>query len=163
MLARLWRAGNPYSLFMGLRNGATMWKKVWRYLKKLKMELSYDTPKAHLHHFNPLQESPSGMRHELQKSKCLWWSLSANEDKIGSALPTCGDSRSQRSTAPIASLPLPHSTATTWLHPKGNARRDGNILGMMILPGEEIKGLFCSLSISIFLFIINIGYRCPNP
>lgn len=64
---------------------------------------------------------------------------------------------------PIACPPLPHSTATVRLCPKGNAQKDGNPLGMAILSGEEIKGLFCFLSISILLFVINIGYHCADP
>ena len=33
---------NPHSLLVGMQSGRPLWKVVWRYLKKLKMELPYD-------------------------------------------------------------------------------------------------------------------------
>ena len=38
----MWRKGNPLALLMGMQVGTATWKTVWRSLKKLKIELSYD-------------------------------------------------------------------------------------------------------------------------
>ena len=39
----MWSKGNPYALLVGMQIGAAnLWKAVWRYLKKLKMEMPYD-------------------------------------------------------------------------------------------------------------------------
>ena len=42
MLARVRRKGNPPTLLVGMQAGAPLWKKVWKFLKKLKIELPYD-------------------------------------------------------------------------------------------------------------------------
>ena len=41
MLARVWRKWNPLTMLVGMQTTVTM-KKVWRFLKKLEIELSYD-------------------------------------------------------------------------------------------------------------------------
>ena len=38
----MWRKGNPYVLLVGMQTGAASVKAVWRYLKKLKMDLPFD-------------------------------------------------------------------------------------------------------------------------
>ena len=38
----MWRKGKPFVLFVGLQTGAAVWKAVWRYLKKLKMNVLFD-------------------------------------------------------------------------------------------------------------------------
>ena len=42
MLERMWRNGNPLALLVGMQPGARLWKTVWRFLKKLKIDLPYD-------------------------------------------------------------------------------------------------------------------------
>ena len=42
MLARMWRNGNPLALLVGMQTVQPLWKTVWRFLKKLKIELPYD-------------------------------------------------------------------------------------------------------------------------
>ena len=42
MLARMWRKGNPLALLVGMQTGAATLKTVWRFLKKLKIDLPYD-------------------------------------------------------------------------------------------------------------------------
>ena len=37
----MWRKGNPHALLVGMQTGPAQWKTVWRFLKKLKIEL-YD-------------------------------------------------------------------------------------------------------------------------
>ena len=41
MLARMWRKGNPCALLVG-KLVQPLWKSVWKFLKKLKIELPYD-------------------------------------------------------------------------------------------------------------------------
>ena len=43
MLVRMWRKGNPLVLLVGMQTGAPLWKTVWRFFKKLKMELPYNS------------------------------------------------------------------------------------------------------------------------
>ena len=38
MLERIWRKGNPLTLLVGM----PLWRTVWRFLKKLEIELPYD-------------------------------------------------------------------------------------------------------------------------
>ena len=38
MLERVWRKGNPLTLLVGM----PLWRTVWRFLKKLEIELPYD-------------------------------------------------------------------------------------------------------------------------
>ena len=38
MLERVWRKGNPLTLLVG-----TLWRTVWRFLKKLEIDLPYNT------------------------------------------------------------------------------------------------------------------------
>ena len=42
MLERMWRNGNPLALLVGMQIGAATLETVWRFLKKLKIELTYD-------------------------------------------------------------------------------------------------------------------------
>ena len=42
MLARMWRNGNPLALLVGMQTVQPLWKTVWRFLKKLKIDLPYD-------------------------------------------------------------------------------------------------------------------------
>ena len=42
MLTRIWRKGNPFALLVEMQTGAATVKTVWRYLKKLKMDLPFD-------------------------------------------------------------------------------------------------------------------------
>ena len=42
MLARMWRYGNPPALSVGMQTVQPLWKTVWRFLKKLKIDLLYD-------------------------------------------------------------------------------------------------------------------------
>ena len=59
MLERLWRKGNPSALLVGLQTGAPLWKTVWNFLRKLKMELPFDSaiPLLGLYPKNP--ETPN--------------------------------------------------------------------------------------------------------
>ena len=41
MLARMQRKGNPPTLLLGIQTGEALWKTVWRFLIKLKIELPY--------------------------------------------------------------------------------------------------------------------------
>ena len=43
MLERMWRIGNPLALLVGMQIGAPLWKTVWRFLKKVKIDLPYDS------------------------------------------------------------------------------------------------------------------------
>ena len=38
----MWRNGNPLTLLVGMQTGTATLKTVWRFLKKLKVELPYD-------------------------------------------------------------------------------------------------------------------------
>ena len=42
MLERVWRKGNPLTLLVGMQTSKTLWRTVWRFLKKLEIELPYD-------------------------------------------------------------------------------------------------------------------------
>ena len=42
MLERVWRKGNPLALLVGCKLIQPLWRTVWRFLKKLKIELPYD-------------------------------------------------------------------------------------------------------------------------
>ena len=42
MLARMWRNRNSLALLVGMQTGAATLKTVWRFLKKLKIDLPYD-------------------------------------------------------------------------------------------------------------------------
>ena len=42
MLERVWRKGNPLALLVGWKLIQPLWRTVWRFLKKLKIELSYN-------------------------------------------------------------------------------------------------------------------------
>ena len=42
MLERVWRKGNPLTLLVGMQIVQPLWKTVWRFLKKLEIELPYD-------------------------------------------------------------------------------------------------------------------------
>ena len=41
-MERMWRKGNPLTLLVRMQAGAATWRTVWRFLKKLKIELPYD-------------------------------------------------------------------------------------------------------------------------
>ena len=42
VLERMWRKGNPLTLLVGMQVVQPLWKTVWRFLRKLKIELPYD-------------------------------------------------------------------------------------------------------------------------
>ena len=42
MFERMWRKGNPLALLVECELVQPLWKTVWRFLKELKIELSYD-------------------------------------------------------------------------------------------------------------------------
>ena len=42
MLERVWRKGNPLNLLVGMQTSKPLWRTVWRFLKKLEIELPYD-------------------------------------------------------------------------------------------------------------------------
>ena len=42
VLSRMWRKGNPLALWWKCRLVQPLWKTVWKFLKKLKMDLPYD-------------------------------------------------------------------------------------------------------------------------
>ena len=44
MLERVWRKGNPATLLVGMKLVQPLWRTVWWFLKKLKVELPYDPP-----------------------------------------------------------------------------------------------------------------------
>ena len=42
MLERMWRNRNPLALLVGMQTGAATLENMWRFLKKLKIDLPYD-------------------------------------------------------------------------------------------------------------------------
>ena len=42
MLERVWRKGNPLTLLVGMQTIQPLWRTVWRFLKKLEIELPHD-------------------------------------------------------------------------------------------------------------------------
>ena len=42
MLVRMWRKTNTFALLVGMQTDETLWKVVWNFQKKLKLELPYD-------------------------------------------------------------------------------------------------------------------------
>ena len=42
MLERVWKKGNLLTLFVGVQTSTAPMEKVWRFLKKLEIELPYD-------------------------------------------------------------------------------------------------------------------------
>ena len=42
MLATMWRKGSPFALLVGMQTGTATLEIVWRFLKKLKIELLYN-------------------------------------------------------------------------------------------------------------------------
>ena len=42
MLARVWRKGNPLTLLVEMQTVQPLWRTLWRFLKKLEIELPYD-------------------------------------------------------------------------------------------------------------------------
>ena len=42
MLERIWRKGNTPTLLVGRHNGAAAMKTIWRFLRKLKLELAWN-------------------------------------------------------------------------------------------------------------------------
>ena len=77
MLARTWAKGNPFALLAGMQTGAPMWKAVWRYLKKLKMNLPFDP-------VNPI------LRIYLKKPKTLVWKNINTPVFIAALFPVAG-------------------------------------------------------------------------
>ena len=64
MLERMWRKGNPSALLVRMRLVQPLWKTVWNFLRKLKMELPFD-PAIPLLGLNPKNpETP------IQKNLC---------------------------------------------------------------------------------------------
>ena len=64
-MKRIWRKGNPSALLVGFyRLEQPLWKTVWNFLRKLKMELPFDPaiPLLGLYRKNP--ETP------IQKNLC---------------------------------------------------------------------------------------------
>ena len=43
MLERVWKKGNPLTLLVGMQLVQPLWRTVWRFLKKLEIELPYDS------------------------------------------------------------------------------------------------------------------------
>ena len=43
MLERVRRKGNPLTLLVGMQTSKPLWRTVWRFLKKLEIELPYDS------------------------------------------------------------------------------------------------------------------------
>ena len=43
MLERVWRKGDPLALLVECKLMQPLWRTVWRFLKKLKLELPFDT------------------------------------------------------------------------------------------------------------------------
>ena len=43
VLARVWRKGDAYKLLWECKLVQSFWKTVWQFLKKVKLELSYDS------------------------------------------------------------------------------------------------------------------------
>ena len=43
MLERVRRKGNPLTLLVGMQTVQPLWRTVWRFLKKLEVELPYDS------------------------------------------------------------------------------------------------------------------------
>ena len=41
MLERVWRKGNPLTLLLEMQTSKPLWRTVWRFLKKLEIELPY--------------------------------------------------------------------------------------------------------------------------
>ena len=42
MLERVLRKGNPLTLSVGMQTSTVLWRTVWRFLKKLEIDLPYD-------------------------------------------------------------------------------------------------------------------------
>ena len=42
MLERVWRKMDPLTLLVGMQTSTALWRTVWRFLKKLEIELPYD-------------------------------------------------------------------------------------------------------------------------
>ena len=64
VLARLWRKGNPSVMLVECRLVRLLWKTVWNFLRKLKMELPFD-PAIPLLGLNP--KNPDT---QIQKNLC---------------------------------------------------------------------------------------------
>ena len=71
MLERMRRKGKPSALLVGMQTGRPLWKTVWNFLRKLKMELPFDPaiPLLGLYPKNP--EMP------IQKNLCIPMSIAA--------------------------------------------------------------------------------------
>ena len=66
MLERMWRKGHPNALLMGMQTGAAthMWKTIWNFLRKLKMDLPFDSAILLLGLYPKNPETP------IQKNLC---------------------------------------------------------------------------------------------
>ena len=64
MLERVWRKGNPLALLVECKLIQPLWRAVWRFLKKLKIDLPYD-PAIPL-----LGIYPEKTKTVIQKDKC---------------------------------------------------------------------------------------------
>ena len=42
MLERVWRKGNPLTVLVGIQTSTPLWKTVWKFLKKMEIELPYN-------------------------------------------------------------------------------------------------------------------------
>ena len=41
-MEKVWRKGNPSTLTVGMQISVALWRTVWSFLKKLKIELPFD-------------------------------------------------------------------------------------------------------------------------
>ena len=58
------RKGNPSALLVGMQTGRPLWKTVWNFLRKLKMELPFDPAILQLGLYPKNSETP------IQKNLC---------------------------------------------------------------------------------------------
>ena len=65
VLGRLWRKGNPSILLVGMQLVQPLWKTVWNFLRKLKMELLFDPAIPLLALYPKIPETP------IQKNLCI--------------------------------------------------------------------------------------------
>ena len=42
MLEKVWRKGNPLTVLVGIQTSTPLWKTVWKFLKKMEIELPYN-------------------------------------------------------------------------------------------------------------------------
>ena len=71
---RMWREGNPSVLLMGMQTGTALWKTVWNFLKKLKMELPFDPliPLLEIYPKNPETPIQKNLMHPYVHSSVIY-------------------------------------------------------------------------------------------